>query len=68
MDLVLEEMFEETGERWKLWSSNGKSVRVGEIILLVDSDMIVLEMLRVQRLRSFSTSQVGFFSLARFWG
>jgi Glycosyl transferase family group 2 len=43
MNLALEEMFEETGGRWKPWASNGKSVRVGEIILLVDSDTIVPE-------------------------
>jgi hypothetical protein len=65
MDLALEDMFEETGRRWKPWASNGKSVRVGTIVLLVDSDTIVPEdcfrdAARVRRLRFFSTSRVGF--------
>jgi len=51
MDLALEDMFEETGRRWEPWASNGKSVRVGTIVLLVNSDTssrrIVLGMLHV---------------------
>jgi hypothetical protein len=43
MNLAVEEVFEETGGRWKPWASNGKSVRVGEIILIVDSDTVVPE-------------------------
>ncbi|KAI0055571.1 hypothetical protein BV25DRAFT_1833092 [Artomyces pyxidatus] len=40
---AVEEVFEESGGRWKPWAKNGKACRVGEIILLVDSDTIVPE-------------------------
>ncbi|KAL6303531.1 glycosyl transferase family group 2-domain-containing protein [Sparassis latifolia] len=43
MNMAVEEIFEESGRRWKPWASNGKSIRVGEIILMVDSDTIVPE-------------------------
>jgi hypothetical protein len=41
--MACEEMFEESGRRWRPWARNGKSTRVGEIILLVDSDTVVPE-------------------------
>ncbi|KAF8065367.1 glycosyl transferase family group 2-domain-containing protein [Lyophyllum atratum] len=43
MRMAAEEIFEETGRRWKPWCANGKSMRVGEIILIIDSDTIVPE-------------------------
>ncbi|KAH7922287.1 hypothetical protein BV22DRAFT_1037622 [Leucogyrophana mollusca] len=43
MNMACEEIFMESGEKWKPWACNGKSIRVGEIILLVDSDTIVPE-------------------------
>ncbi|CDO70154.1 hypothetical protein BN946_scf185009.g5 [Trametes cinnabarina] len=43
LKLAVEETFEESGKRWRPWACNGKSLRVGEIILLVDSDTIVPE-------------------------
>ncbi|KAF9813569.1 hypothetical protein IEO21_05501 [Rhodonia placenta] len=43
MNLAIEQIFEESGRRWRPWASNGKSLRVGEIILIVDSDTIVPE-------------------------
>ncbi|KAL0947953.1 hypothetical protein HGRIS_010582 [Hohenbuehelia grisea] len=43
MDLAIEEIFEENGRRWKPWACNGKSLRVGELILICDSDTIVPE-------------------------
>jgi len=43
LTLACEELFLESGEKWKPWACNGKSVRMGEIILLVDSDTIVPE-------------------------
>ncbi|KAG5644401.1 hypothetical protein DXG03_008568 [Asterophora parasitica] len=43
MRMAQEEIFEETGRRWKPWCANGKSMRVGEIILIIDSDTIVPE-------------------------
>ncbi|KAG0701465.1 glycosyl transferase family group 2-domain-containing protein [Suillus ampliporus] len=43
LNMACEELFMESGERWKPWACNGKSIRMGEIILLVDSDTIVPE-------------------------
>jgi hypothetical protein len=41
MSMAAEEIFEESGQRWKPWAYNGKALRVGEIILIVDADTIV---------------------------
>ncbi|KIK95869.1 hypothetical protein PAXRUDRAFT_11174 [Paxillus rubicundulus Ve08.2h10] len=41
--LAIEETYEETGEKWRPWACNAKSLRIGEIILIVDSDTIVPE-------------------------
>ncbi|KAG6808056.1 hypothetical protein H0H92_005564 [Tricholoma furcatifolium] len=38
-----QEVFEESGNRFKPWCANGKSIRVGEIILIIDADTIVPE-------------------------
>lgn len=46
MDMAVEEIYQESGQRWKPWACNGKSIRIGEIILLVDSDTIVPEVSR----------------------
>ena len=43
--MACEEVYEESGRRWRPWASNGKSIRVGEIILLVDSDTVVPEVI-----------------------
>ncbi|KAF9262377.1 hypothetical protein L218DRAFT_960195 [Marasmius fiardii PR-910] len=43
MKMAIEEVYEETGNRWKPWACNGKSLRVGEIILIIDADTIVPE-------------------------
>jgi hypothetical protein len=43
MKLAQEEIFEETDSRWKPWCANGKSLRIGEIILIIDSDTVVPE-------------------------
>ncbi|GBE85655.1 glycosyl transferase family group 2-domain-containing protein [Sparassis latifolia] len=43
MNLAVEEIYEESGKRWRPWAYNGKSLRVGEIILIIDSDTIVPE-------------------------
>ena len=40
---AVEEIFEESGRRFKPWAHNAKALRMGEIILLVDSDTIVPE-------------------------
>ncbi|KAG6864651.1 hypothetical protein C0991_008068 [Blastosporella zonata] len=43
MRMAAQEIFEESGNRFKPWCANGKSIRVGEIILIIDSDTIVPE-------------------------
>lgn len=43
MNLAIEEIYEETDRKFKPWACNGKSIRVGEIILIIDSDTIVPE-------------------------
>ncbi|KAJ6479644.1 glycosyl transferase family group 2-domain-containing protein [Mycena sanguinolenta] len=41
--LAVEEVYEATGRRFKPWARNGRALRVGEVILIVDSDTIVPE-------------------------
>ncbi|EPQ53060.1 hypothetical protein GLOTRDRAFT_107162 [Gloeophyllum trabeum ATCC 11539] len=45
MNMALEEMWDEWGRRpgFRGWACNGKSLRVGDIILIIDSDTIVPE-------------------------
>ena len=43
MYMAQEEIFEETGRQFKPWCANGKSLRMGEIILIIDSDTVVPE-------------------------
>lgn len=43
LELAVEETWQNTGEKWKPWACNARSLRVGDIILLVDSDTIVPE-------------------------
>jgi len=43
LQLALEETYNETGRRWMPWAANGRAIRVGEIVLIVDSDTIVPE-------------------------
>jgi hypothetical protein len=48
LDMAIEEMYESTGRRWKPWASNARSLRVGDIILLVDSDTVVPEVCSIR--------------------
>ncbi|KAF9264999.1 hypothetical protein L218DRAFT_986582 [Marasmius fiardii PR-910] len=43
LQLAIEEVYEDTGKKWKPWACNGKSLRMGDVILIVDSDTIVPE-------------------------
>ena len=43
LQMAIEETFEESGRRWRPWAKNARSLRIGEIILIVDSDTIVPE-------------------------
>ena len=40
---AMDEVFAESGDRFKPWGACGRALRVGEIILIVDSDTIVPE-------------------------
>jgi hypothetical protein len=41
--LAVEEIYKESGGRFKPWAHNAKALRMGEVILIVDSDTIVPE-------------------------
>jgi hypothetical protein len=43
LELAIQQTFEATGKRWEPWACNARSLRVGDIILLVDSDTVVPE-------------------------
>ncbi|KAJ7058150.1 glycosyl transferase family group 2-domain-containing protein [Mycena amicta] len=41
--MAMEETYVESGKRFRPWAANGKACRVGEYILIVDSDTVVPE-------------------------
>jgi hypothetical protein len=43
LEMAVEETYEENERKWRPWACNGKSLRIGEIILIVDADTIVPE-------------------------
>jgi hypothetical protein len=43
MYIAQEVIFEESGRQFRPWCANGKSLRMGEIILIIDSDTVVPE-------------------------
>ncbi|KDR73048.1 hypothetical protein GALMADRAFT_746548 [Galerina marginata CBS 339.88] len=43
LELAIEETYEATGRKWKPWAKNARSLRIGDVILIVDSDTIVPE-------------------------
>ena len=43
LEMAIEEVYEANGKKWKPWAKNAKSMRMGDIILIVDSDTIVPE-------------------------
>ncbi|KAJ4481261.1 glycosyl transferase family group 2-domain-containing protein [Lentinula aciculospora] len=43
LQMAIEELYETNGKKWKPWACNGRSLRVGDVILIVDSDTIVPE-------------------------
>jgi hypothetical protein len=43
LGMAIEEIWEESGKQWRPWAANGKAIRIGEMILLVDSDTVVPE-------------------------
>ncbi|KAI0028398.1 glycosyl transferase family group 2-domain-containing protein [Vararia minispora EC-137] len=43
LEITIEEIYEESGRRFKPWASGARALRVGEIILICDADTIVPE-------------------------
>jgi cellulose synthase/poly-beta-1,6-N-acetylglucosamine synthase-like glycosyltransferase len=43
LEMAVEETYQETGGKWRPWACNGRSMRLGDVILIVDSDTIVPE-------------------------
>ncbi len=43
LGLAIEEVWEESGRKWRPWAANGRATRVGEIVLIVDADTVVPE-------------------------
>jgi hypothetical protein len=43
--MAIEETYEESGKRFQPWAQNAKALRIGEIILIVDSDTLVPEVI-----------------------
>jgi hypothetical protein len=43
LELAIQETYEATGRRWDPWACNARSLRIGDVILLVDSDTVVPE-------------------------
>ncbi|TFK22850.1 hypothetical protein FA15DRAFT_671099 [Coprinopsis marcescibilis] len=43
LEMAVEETYEKTGKKFKPWACNARSLRIGDIILLIDSDTIVPE-------------------------
>ncbi|KAF8547857.1 hypothetical protein OG21DRAFT_1424121 [Imleria badia] len=43
LEMAVKETYEESGQKWRPQAWNGKSLRIGDIILIVDADTIVPE-------------------------
>ena len=43
LQMAMEETYQASGEKWQPWASNARSMRIGDIILIVDSDTVVPE-------------------------
>ncbi|KAK7689381.1 hypothetical protein QCA50_007173 [Cerrena zonata] len=43
LGLAIDEVWEASGQQFRPWAANGRAIRMGEIVLLVDSDTIVPE-------------------------
>ena len=62
LEMAIEEVYEANGRKWKPWAKNARSIRMGDIILLVDSDTVVPEVsCRPPRCKANFASQSFFF-------
>ncbi len=57
LQMACEEVYEENGQKWRPWAAGGKSIRVGELILIVDSDTVVPEVCRLVLIDVFIVDQ-----------
>jgi len=46
LSMAIQEIYDNSGKKFKPWASNARSLRIGEIILIVDSDTVVPEVSR----------------------
>jgi hypothetical protein len=64
LEMAIDEVYTANGRKWKPWAKNARSIRMGEIILLVDSDTVVPEVgCRPPRCKGNFASQSFFFFL-----
>ncbi|KAH8096816.1 glycosyl transferase family group 2-domain-containing protein [Cristinia sonorae] len=43
LQMAIDETYEASGNRFRPWAANGRAIRMGEIVLIVDSDTVVPE-------------------------
>ena len=43
LQMAIDEVYEASGRRFRPWAANGRACRLGEVVLLVDSDTVVPE-------------------------
>ena len=43
LQLAIDEVYESSGRRFRPWAANGRACRIGEVVLIVDSDTVVPE-------------------------
>ena len=43
LQLAIDEVYEASGRRFRPWAANGRACRIGEVVLIVDSDTVVPE-------------------------
>lgn len=55
LNMAIDEVFEESGSRWRPWAANGRSCRLGEIVLLCDSDTIIPQVCLALQILLFCT-------------
>ena len=68
LEMAIEEVYEANGRKWKPWAKNARSIRMGDIILLVDSDTVVPEVsCRLPRCKGNFASQSFIFSICFYY-
>lgn len=65
LGLAIDDVWEVSGQRFRPWAANGRAIRMGEIVLLVDSDTVVPEVFSAQVVVITISVLIYFFSLCR---